>query len=87
MMPNDSDADADAPEETDDGAIARRALLRRGVYLIPAIVGTFLVTRGALAQASCLPTVACGPDVCQPILPCTPNGSCGPDICTPARRP
>lgn len=64
---------------TDEDArrLARRALLRRAAWVVPAIVGSFLVTRAAAAQ-SCVPVGACSPDKCGPIA------NCGPDLCRPA---
>ena len=55
----------------------RRALLRRIGYLVPAVAGTFVVSRSAAAQASCVPSASCRPDICGP------NTDCGPELCGP----
>ncbi|MCI0341146.1 MAG: hypothetical protein L0216_08315 [Planctomycetales bacterium] len=59
-----------APREDgrDDLRLARRKLLGLGLYAVPAILGTFTVTRPAEA-ATCSP---CTPSSCPP-RPCPPR--------------
>lgn len=69
------------PDRADDEArrLARRALLRAAAWTVPAIVGTFSVSRSAMAQVSCVPQGACGPDQCGPnFSPCGPAKPCKP---------
>jgi hypothetical protein len=48
---------------------ARRRLLRLGVYIAPAVLGTLLIGRDALAQVA-----SCGPAGCRPnTSPCAPS--------------
>ncbi|MHC5020417.1 MAG: hypothetical protein ACYTGX_09955 [Planctomycetota bacterium] len=62
-----------ASGEGDDARrAARRALLRRAVYSIPAVLGTFAVARNAAAQSSCLPNCSCQPNCCFPDINCLP---------------
>ncbi|MCI0342914.1 MAG: hypothetical protein L0216_17535 [Planctomycetales bacterium] len=61
--------------DTGAAGLARRRLLRLGAYLVPAILGTFAVTRTAEA-------LSCLPQYCGPTPPCQPN-TCQPDICQP----
>src|SRR5688572_11799440 len=74
--------------------IARRKLLKQGVWVLPAIVSTVTVTARA-AQATCTPTCSpttactptrgCNPATCNPAT-CSPNGGlCGPTSCRPRR--
>ena len=65
--PNDVPPDADEARR-----VARRALLRRAAYAIPAVLGTFAVARNAAAQSSCLPSCTCQPDCCFPDINCLP---------------
>ena len=75
------DSQSSPDEPAADGAPARnarRALLRRLAYTLPAVLGTFVVARDAAAQASCLPacqdpnSTHCGPDCCLPQFNCPP---------------
>ncbi len=65
---------------------ARRRLLKLGTYLVPAILGTFTVTRTAEAQ-TCLPPQGCNPRDCGPFdcapFDCDPFRACTPD-CQPS---
>ena len=46
----------------DDGVKhARRALLKLGLYVPPAIIGSMLISKSAMAQ-----TPSCGPSTCAP---------------------
>jgi hypothetical protein len=67
------------PEDPRDARrLARRALLRRALWVVPAVVGTFIVSRTA-AAVSCVPQGACGPDQCGPnFVPCGPAKPCKP---------
>ncbi|MCI0341145.1 MAG: hypothetical protein L0216_08310 [Planctomycetales bacterium] len=65
--------------ENGDGRqrLARRALLRAGAYVVPALLGSFAVTRSAEAHTTGDPTgIHC--------IPCTPHGGPG---CTPPCPP
>ncbi|MCI0343535.1 MAG: hypothetical protein L0216_20710 [Planctomycetales bacterium] len=64
-----------SPDREEARRQARRKLLRLAVYLPPAILGTFAVTRTAEAL-SCLPAYGCAPNICQP-------NTCAPDLCQP----
>ena len=58
----------------DDGArMARRQLLKLGLWITPAIVATFILDRPGLAAT-------CGPQSCNPVNPgsCGPASGCGP---------
>jgi hypothetical protein len=67
------------PEE-DERLVARRALLRRALYVAPAVLGTFVVTRTA-AAASCTPGICGPPTGCKPIGVCNPPKlPCLPDF-------
>ena len=86
-----------AAQELETSAINpnRRRLLKIGVYTSPAVAGTLLVSKEALAQeGSCIPYGGtCAPEggPCLPGSPCRPEGApcvpewltCGPDICLP----
>ncbi len=65
-------------EHLDARARARRKLLRLGVYVAPAVIGTLLASRDAHAA----PPVSCQPSQCKP-APCHPH-PCGPYPCHPA---
>ena len=61
------------PAVPESETIARRKLLKLGVYAAPAIIGTLLISPDAHAQtASCGPT-QCAPTPCNPV-PCAPLG-------------
>lgn len=84
-----TNADPDPQPDTGDAAdpkearrVARRQLLRVAAWTVPAIVGSFIVTRAAEAQASCLPSVSCRPEICGPLFSCRPD-ICRPTICRP----
>jgi hypothetical protein len=75
---------SELPEERNESEagerlIARRVLLRRALYISPAVLGTFIVTRSAAAAS-------CSPGVCQPPSGCNPIGACNPprNPCVPA---
>jgi hypothetical protein len=65
---------ADAAD--DDLQRARRRLLKMALYVPPAVIGTLLVGRVALA-ASCAPNAGCSPN-CAPNATCNPHTPCGP---------
>lgn len=62
-----SDVEPQDPERL----IARRVLLRRALYIAPAVLGTFAVTRSAAA-------LSCTPGSCSPPGGCIPIGVCNP---------
>jgi hypothetical protein len=77
----------DGPEEEGRGAdaavsLARRRLLKIGIYTAPAIVGTLLLQRDAEAQSPTCDPYQCKPAPCPP-KPCDPT-PCNPTPCKPA---
>ncbi len=70
--------------DKDAKSFARRKLLRLGVYVVPAILGTFAVTR-SVGAATC-PPLPCAPRPpgCQPFK-CKP-ADCRPFDCDPFRE-
>lgn len=69
-----SDPDSPSPEPLSDERarqLARRKLLKLGVYVAPAVLAAF-VAEPAFAK-SCFPGQ------------CSPPGSCGPNGCPPVR--
>lgn len=76
----------EGPSAGGERALARRALLRLAAYAVPALVGTFAVTRAAAAQ-SCIPVGACNPDRCAPTFGCKPDVPCKPIFgCKPSTK-
>jgi len=69
------------PEDKAD--VARRKLLKIGIYMPPAIIGSLVLTQGC-QPASCNPTqTPCGPTNCHPVInPCGPQ-QCNPQNCNP----
>ncbi len=57
----------------DDEQRARRRLLKMTAYVAPAVIGTLLIGRTALAQ-----TASCAPTRCLPNI-----GPCQPQSCKP----
>jgi hypothetical protein len=69
------DAEHSPPSPLESEVIARRKLLKLGVYVAPTIIGTLLISGNAHAQATC------GPSDCHPVT-CDPKG-CPPVRCVP----
>ncbi|HSI03826.1 MAG: hypothetical protein ACAI38_11990 [Myxococcota bacterium] len=64
--------------QSESELLARRALLKLGVYVAPAIVGTLMLSsKPVAAQASC------GPQACKPAASCGPTDG---TPCAPNRR-
>ena len=69
--PADVDAATNDVEQLD--LPGRRNLAKLAVYAAPAIIGTLLISRDAMAQP-----VSCNPATCNPN-----GGPCGPQNCNP----
>jgi hypothetical protein len=74
--PDEEPAPAEHAEALDAEQLARRRLLQLTAYVAPAIIGTLLISRDALAAAP-----SCGPSSCAPN--CAPRSGCAPQACKP----
>jgi hypothetical protein len=79
--PQPSESSEPEPEGAEAEKIARRKLLKLGVYVAPAVIGTLLISRDARAQAPSCGPGQCAPEPCNPV-PCDPKG-CPPIRCAP----
>ncbi|MCI0343245.1 MAG: hypothetical protein L0216_19225 [Planctomycetales bacterium] len=78
-----ADTEEESRQGPDTAREARRRLLQLALYLPPAVLGTFAVTRSAGAH-TCAPSPGCRPRDRRHCLPCTPHGGPG---CTPPCAP